>query len=112
MCKEAGIKVKTAHSLRISCATTLFQAGVSEKMIREQKGHKSNALFKYQRPSQEWQTKEVSKLLGAQCSTGLSTTTSSTATATDEGMKEELTEKPGFNGNTFKNCKINVYYTK
>jgi hypothetical protein len=35
MCKEAGVKVKTAHSLPVSCATKLFNCGVPEKMIRE-----------------------------------------------------------------------------
>lgn len=47
MCKEAGVKEKTAHSLRVSCATKLFNAGIPEKMIRERTGHRSNALFKY-----------------------------------------------------------------
>ena len=33
MCSSAGIKVKTAHCLRVTCATVLFQHGVDEKLI-------------------------------------------------------------------------------
>ena len=32
-CKAIGVKVKTAHCLRVSCATALFQQGVEEKLI-------------------------------------------------------------------------------
>ena len=51
MCKKVGIKVKTAHCLRVTCATKLFTSGMKKKMIRERTGHKSNALFSYQKPS-------------------------------------------------------------
>ena len=43
MCKAAGLKVKTSHSLRVTCATALFQHGVEEKLIRQRTGHRSNA---------------------------------------------------------------------
>ena len=42
----AGLKRKTAHSLRVTCASTLFQNYVEEKLIRERTGHISNALFR------------------------------------------------------------------
>ena len=38
----------TNHSLRRSCPTRLFQAGVSEKIVREVTCHRSNALHAYQ----------------------------------------------------------------
>ena len=44
MCSVAGIKKKTAHFLRVTCVTTLFNAGVDEKLIREPTGHRSNDL--------------------------------------------------------------------
>ena len=63
MCKSVGITVKTAHSLRVTCASALFQHGVDEKIIRERTGHRSNALFKYEKASKE-QISNVSRILG------------------------------------------------
>ena len=60
MCK-VGISPKTAHSLRIDCATKLFDSGVEEKLLRERTGHGSDALLTYEKPSLE-QSVEVSKL--------------------------------------------------
>ncbi len=59
----AGLQRKTAHSLRVTCASTLFQNNVEEKLIRERTGHISNALFRYEKPSEE-QIKCVSDCLG------------------------------------------------
>ena len=47
MWKKAGIKVKTAHCLRVTCAMKLFTSGTEEKNDLR-KGHRSNALFSYQ----------------------------------------------------------------
>ena len=44
MCKEVKITPKNAHSLRIACATKLFDSDVQEKLIRERTGHRSDAL--------------------------------------------------------------------
>ena len=44
MCSVAGIKKKTAHFPRETCVTTLFNAGVDERLIREHTGHRSNDL--------------------------------------------------------------------
>ena len=63
LCAAAGVKRKTAHCLRITCASSLFNAGVEEKLIRERTGHWSNALLKYEKPSEENKGK-VSYLLG------------------------------------------------
>ena len=52
MCKGAGFKPKSSHSLRVTCASTLFNAGIEEKLIRDQTGHRSNALFKYDKVSE------------------------------------------------------------
>ena len=54
---EAGFKEKkTNHSLRATGATALFNAGVPEKMIQKNTGHRSlEALRKYERVSVEQQ---------------------------------------------------------
>ena len=48
---RAGVKRKTAHCLRVTCASSLSNAGVEEKLIRERTGHRSNPLLKYEKPS-------------------------------------------------------------
>ena len=63
MCKAAGLKRKTSHCLRVTCASPLFNAGVEEKLIRERTGHRSDSLFKYEKPRKEKIT-EVSSVLG------------------------------------------------
>ena len=37
MYKSLGFRVKTSHSLRVTCATTLFQRGIDEKLIEEER---------------------------------------------------------------------------
>ena len=49
---KAGLPRKTAHCLRVTCAVQLFQNSVEEKLAREKRtGHRSNALFGYQKAS-------------------------------------------------------------
>ena len=62
LCQAAGLPRKTAHCLRVTCASNLFQRGVEEKLIRERTGHKSNALLRYERPD-ETQLKKASAAL-------------------------------------------------
>ena len=52
ICKEVRFKPKSSHSLRVTCVSTLFNAGVEEKLIRDRTGHRSNALFKYEKVSE------------------------------------------------------------
>ena len=63
LCMKAGLPRKTSHCLRITSATRLFQNSVEEKLARERTGHSSNALLKYQKPS-EVQLELASKVLG------------------------------------------------
>ena len=51
-----------AHCLCVTCATQLFQNSVEEKLARERTGHRSNALFGYQKACDK-QVQNVSKLL-------------------------------------------------
>ena len=67
MCKEAGFKPKSSHSLRVTCASTLFNSGVKEKLIRDRTSHRSNTLFKYEKVS-EMKSGQVSEILAPKCS--------------------------------------------
>jgi integrase len=49
VCAKAGLPRKTSHCLRKTTATRLFQTNVEEKLIRERTGHRSNALFNYEK---------------------------------------------------------------
>ena len=44
-CEAGGVKRKTAHCLRVTCALSLFNAGVEEKLIRERTGHQFNRRY-------------------------------------------------------------------
>lgn len=63
LCAGGGLERKTSHSLRITTASRLFNNSVDEKLIRERTGHRSNALFSYEKNSAA-QEMEVSKVLG------------------------------------------------
>ena len=67
MCSVAGIRKKTTNcfTCRVKCATTLFNAGVDEKLICERTGHCSNALFQYEKANREQMVK-VSIILGTE----------------------------------------------
>ena len=58
MCSEVNIdSKKTNHSLRSTGITSLFQTGVSEKVIQNQSGHRLlDVLCKYEKVSEEQQT--------------------------------------------------------
>ena len=62
MCEAAGTKRKTAHCLRVTYASSLFNVGVDRKIIRDRTGHRSNAL-KYEKADEKVQT-NVSAILG------------------------------------------------
>ena len=74
--QSAGLPRKTAHCLRVTCASRLFQNSVGEKLARDRTGHKSNALFGYQKPSKR-QVQNVSEVLGPCTDMEISTSTKS-----------------------------------
>jgi integrase len=53
LCESAGIEgAKRNHSLRATCATRLYQAGVDEQLIMERTGHRSvDGVRQYKRTS-------------------------------------------------------------
>ena len=100
LCCAVGIKKKTAHCLQVTCASRLFQSGVDEKLIRERTGHVSNALFKYEKASED-QAKHVSNIL-------------STDQSSNGNLKEEIKNKCPMNDkaevkHVEKNCSIFEY---
>ena len=104
LCKAAGIKRKTAHCLRVTCVSKLFNSGVEEKLIRERTGHRSNALFAYEKTSEK-KVSHVSALLGAETKT--------------ENKEEKLKcnryeekSSEGFsflNASSFTNCDVKIF---
>jgi len=66
MCAEAGITTNyTNHSLRAYGATTMFQAGVPEKLIKQRTGHRSlESLHQYEHTS-ESQLLDVSNVVSS-----------------------------------------------
>lgn len=53
------------HSLRASTTTRLYRAGVSDQLIKEQTGHRSNAIEAYKRTS-HIQKRDVSRVISRQ----------------------------------------------
>ena len=104
MCDAADFKRKTAHSLRVTCVSSLFNPGIKEKLIRERSGHRSNALLQYEKPTEE-NVSKVSKILGP--ASVVSTTTCSTTEKRDESLTDVVFQK-----GKFKNCTINVTVSK
>ena len=54
--------------LRVTCASSLLNAGEEEKLIRDRTDQRSNALFKYEKIG-EVKFAEVSEVLTPKCST-------------------------------------------
>jgi integrase len=64
MCKDAGLEGNfSSHSGKRTCATNLYQAGISEELIMQRTGHRSiEGVRTYKRPSSEM-LREVSSVL-------------------------------------------------
>ena len=105
MCQEAGITgKKTNHSLRVSGATTLFDAGVPERIIQQRTGHRSiEGLRIYERVTNE-QEKAVSKIL-----TGESKKYDESRGKDDESCLD-YDRRPSMSAQ-YNNCNVNFYST-
>ena len=111
LCSAVGIKKKTAHCLRVTCASRLFQSGVDEKFIRERTGHVSNALFKYEKASED-QAKHVSNILSAdQSSYGNVKEEIKNEFPMNDKVEEKRVEKNFsiFEYVKFSDCEVNVF---
>ncbi len=64
MCR-GGLEGKyTNHSLRATCTTRMFEAGVDEQLIKNFTGHKSDAVCEYKRVSETLLRKASSTITG------------------------------------------------
>ena len=101
-------KTKTNHSLRVTGASSLFDAGVPEKIIQQSTGHRSiDGLRVYERVTEE-QNAAVSKIL-----------TSKDVSSFAIKMKEPSAQlsKASFNDQScpgsfdpqYNNCQVNIY---
>ena len=113
MCSEAQISGrKTNHSLRATGATELYNAGVPEKIIKEQTGHRStDGLRVYERTSQN-QHQAVSKILSSKQPTSyVQEMESVRANSSASPSPCTLPVPPGSNSlpqMTFNNCRVNI----
>ena len=103
MCAEAGVKgEKSNHSLRVAGASSLFEAGVPERVIQERTGHKSiGALRVYEKVNVE-QEEQVSKIL---CGSKEKFTAEKDEPA---AVPPKLPLQPPAN-NQYHNCTVNMF---
>ena len=111
MCQEAGLSGKfTNHSLRAYGATTLFQAGVPEKLIQQRTGHRCiESLRRYERTS-ESQLANISSII-SNPNTSASDISASDNISVNEGSSLETCTGSGaptiiLKGCTFTGCSI------
>ena len=88
----------------------MFNAGVDEKLIRERSGHRSNALFQYEKPTEE-NVSKVSNILGPSTSV-VSTSTCTTIEKRGEQDESIALKDVVFQKGNFNNCTINVTVSK
>lgn len=104
---------KTAHCLRVTCASRLFQSGVDEKLIRKRTGHVSNALYKYEKAS-EGQAKHVGSIFSADQSSNQNS--SPKEESINEFPVKDMAEEKRVEKNfsifeyvKFNDCEVNVF---
>ena len=95
LCAKAGLERKTAHSLRVTCATRLYQNSINEKQVRDRTGHKSNALLTYEKPGTE-QVLKVSECLGVPSNLNLSKDNVALPSCDGAGMAEAIQSECAF----------------
>ena len=107
MCKEPGFKPKSSHCLRGTCASALFNAGVEEKLIRDRTGHRSNALFKYEKVS-EMKSTEVSDILAPKCRPTSDVSLSKEVSETAVEVGTSASSREFMSSPYFSNCTISI----
>ena len=109
LCKAGGFERKTSHSLRVTCASTLFNEGV-EKLIKDRTGHRSNALYKYEKCSEQ-KAINVSTVLAPKVNSGSSSscTSSEQPKANLEFAHSRAVTAELLPNGVFTDCTINVH---
>ena len=109
MCSEAGVNgKKTNHSLRVAGTTSLYEAGVPEKVIQQCTGHPClESLRTYERVLSD-QEMAVSRILaGEEKSYRESLENVSTTSVTKQSTVDAC--KPSTPGVNCSNCTVNFY---
>ena len=116
MCQVAKIKRKTAHCLRVTCASSLFNAGVDSKLIRDRTGHRSDALMKYEKANEKVQS-NVSAILGPKLESSTVTATGSVESSSESvsGEVENVSRNVDMNAmpvsfGDLNNCTVNFNF--
>ena len=107
MCKAAGLTQKTAHCLRVTCVSSLFNAGVDSKLICDRTGHRSDALLKYEKV-EEKVISHVSAILGPNPYTGKVDSEQETGITKEKEFNCNLEEKSSscMSFGDFNNCNV------
>ena len=115
MCEQASISGKrTNHSLRATGITTMFQAGLPEKVIQDRSGHRSiDGLRKYERISEEQQASACKVLSGSVAGEAYS---SKALSVQNKNMQHQMfcpvysQQQPScsFSGAVMNNCTFNI----
>ena len=113
MCTEAGVSGnKTNYSLRVSGATSLFSAGVPERIIQQRTGHRSvEALQLYERVTDQ-QNVSVSRILSGEVDQFDTSTLSAKKNGPDDDELPETQKtqsQPGESSICYNNCSFNIY---
>ena len=108
MCTDGGIETRTNHSLRATGATSLFNAGVPKKMIKDISGHLSDeALRMYERPS-DTQQQAIARVLASSVETSFQAQMNQLST-TNISSNNTNTSCPVMN---FNNCQVTITYNQ
>ena len=108
MCKAAGSKQKTSRCLCVTCDSSLFNPGVEEKLIRERTGHRSDCLFKHEKPRKEKIT-EVSSVLGPNTSaTEVKISEKKDLSCLKSSDAQDVVSAGPLNSCSFANCSVKI----
>lgn len=112
ICEEAGVSGrKSNHSLRVLGATTLFAAGVPERVIQARTGHASlDALRKYERVSKK-QDEAVSKILTGTSENYSEAVMQDPSTSSSVVAKSDSTGVSAGASVVYKDCGEHVFFT-
>ena len=106
MCSDAGVPGhKTNHSLRVAGASSLFDAGVPERIIQARTGHRSlDALRLYERVTDK-QNLQVSKILSGE----KEIFEEGPSNSKQEETSSKVTSASCQPATQYNNCTVNVY---
>ncbi len=95
LCDKAGLSGEKFcnHSLRVTCATRMYQAGVDEQVIQQFTGHSSEVVCKYKKTSDELPKVANKTVAGNEYSVSQKRPVSATVSVNPDNEKKEETDK-------------------